>query len=290
MTTHAKPHGEPGSNTDASVPVGGAVGRPVDRRDGHAKVTGTALFSAEHRYPNLTYATMVHATIARGTITGIDTAAAAAVPGVLAVLTHLNAPRIRPERKANIIRDLGPSISGTAVDYLNTDQVFWDGQPIAVVIAENSAAANEAAPLVTMTYREVPARVDFAVEQKNATVAKGDLTFAGVAKKVTPTRRWPPRKSPSTCTTPRPACNTTRSNRTRRPPPGTATTSPCTTPPSPPIRPTSTSPGGSACRHPTSGCGPSSSAAPSAESSPSGPARSSPRWRPRPSGDPCAWH
>ncbi|MEH0549146.1 xanthine dehydrogenase family protein molybdopterin-binding subunit [Streptomyces sp. B21-105] len=183
MTTHANPQGEPGANTDASVPVGGAVGRPVDRRDGHAKVTGTALFSAEHRYPNLTYATMVHATIARGTITGIDTAAAAAVPGVLAVLTHLNAPRIRPVRKANIIRDLGPSISGTAVDYLNTDQVFWDGQPIAVVIAENSAAANEAAPLVTMTYREVPARVDFAVEQKNATVAKGDLTFAGVAKK-----------------------------------------------------------------------------------------------------------
>lgn len=126
MTTHAKPHGEPGSNTDASVPVGGAVGRPVDRRDGHAKVTGTALFSAEHRYPNLTYATMVHATIARGTITGIDTAAAAAVPGVLAVLTHLNAPRIRPVRKANIIRDLGPSISGTAVDYLNSDQVIAD--------------------------------------------------------------------------------------------------------------------------------------------------------------------
>jgi len=183
VTTHAQPHGEPGTNTAASVPVGGAVGRPVDRRDGHAKVTGAALFSAEHRYPNLTYATMVHATIARGTITGIDTAAAAAVPGVLAVLTHLNAPRIRPERKANIVRDLGPSISGTAVDYLNTDQVFWDGQPIAVVIAETSAAANEAAPLVTMTYRESPARVDFTAEQQNATVAKGDLTFAGVAKK-----------------------------------------------------------------------------------------------------------
>jgi xanthine dehydrogenase YagR molybdenum-binding subunit len=125
----------------------------------------------------------VHATVARGTITAIETAAAAAVPGVLAVITHLNAPRIRPERKANIVRDLGPSVSGTEVNYLNTDQVFWDGQPIAVVVAETSAAANEAAPLVTVTYRELPARVDFAAEQKNATPAKGDLAFAGVAKK-----------------------------------------------------------------------------------------------------------
>lgn len=177
MTTHADPA------VAASVPVGGAVGRPVDRRDGHAKVTGTARFAAEHRYPDLAYATMVHATIARGTITGIDTAAAAAVPGVLAVLTHLNAPRIRPERKANIVRDLGPSVSGAEVDYLNTDQVLWDGQPIAVVVAQTSAAANEAAALVTVTYRELPARVDFAAEQKTATPAKGDITFAGKTKK-----------------------------------------------------------------------------------------------------------
>ncbi|MFF9773180.1 xanthine dehydrogenase family protein molybdopterin-binding subunit [Streptomyces sp. NPDC013978] len=181
MTTPAKTHIAPGP--DASVPVGGAVGHPVDRRDGRAKATGTARFSAEHHYPDLTYATLVHATIARGTITHIDTAAAAAVPGVVAVLTHLNAPRIKPPRKPNIVRDLGPDVSGTDVDYLNTDQVFWDGQPIAVVIATTSAAANEAAPLVEATYDKLPARVDFATEQKNATPAKGDLTFAGVAKK-----------------------------------------------------------------------------------------------------------
>jgi len=169
--------------THAKTPVGGVVGRPVDRRDGHAKVTGAARFSAEHRYPDLTYATMVHATIARGTITIIDTAAAAAVPGVVAVLTHLNAPRIRSVRKGNIVRDLGPSVSGTEVNYLNTDQVFWDGQPIAVVVAETSVAANEAAQLVAVTYRELPGRVDFAVEQQHATPAKGDLAFAGSTKK-----------------------------------------------------------------------------------------------------------
>jgi xanthine dehydrogenase YagR molybdenum-binding subunit len=181
VTTLAKTPAERGA--EASVPVGAAVGRPVDRRDGYAKVTGGALFSAEHRYPNLTYATLVHATIARGRITAIETSAAAALPGVLAVLTHLNAPKIRSERKSNIVRERGPSVSGTNLNYLNTDQVFWDGQPIAVVVAETSAAADEAAALVTATYDLLPARVDFAAEQQNATVAKGDITFAGVAKK-----------------------------------------------------------------------------------------------------------
>ncbi|GAA3985383.1 xanthine dehydrogenase family protein molybdopterin-binding subunit [Streptomyces plumbiresistens] len=182
MTTRTSTGSEPGADT--SVPVGGAVGRPVDRRDGHAKVTGAVRFSAEHHYPNLTYATLVHATVARGTITGIDTAAAAAVPGVVAVLTHRNAPRIKPPRKLNIVRNLGPDVSGTDVDYLNTDQVFWDGQPIAVVVAETSAAANEAASLVEVTYDRLPVRVDFAAEQKNATPAKGDpFSFAGVKKK-----------------------------------------------------------------------------------------------------------
>lgn len=181
MTTRTWTGSEPGA--DASVPVGRAVGQPVDRRDGHAKVTGAVRFSAEHHYPNLTYAKLVHATVARGTITGIDTAAAAAVPGVVAILTHLNAPRIKSPRKLNIVLNLGPDVSGTDIDYLNTDQVFWDGQPIAVVIAETSAAANEAAPLVEATYDLLPARVDFAIEQANATPAKGDLTFAGMKKK-----------------------------------------------------------------------------------------------------------
>ena len=53
-----------------------------------AKTTGTALFSAEYPYPDLAHAALVHATVARGRITAIDTADASAVEGVLAVLTH----------------------------------------------------------------------------------------------------------------------------------------------------------------------------------------------------------
>jgi xanthine dehydrogenase YagR molybdenum-binding subunit len=182
MTTTAWPPSK--DRTETKETAAGVVGRPLDRVDGMAKTTGAAHFAAELSYPDLAQAALVHATVARGRITRIDTAAAAAVPGVIAVLTHQNAPKLRPPRRANMIRDLGPSVSGTQVNYLNTDEVHWDGQPVAVVVAETSAAAHEAADLVEVAYAELPFTVDFAAEEKkNATRAKGDLSFPGRAKK-----------------------------------------------------------------------------------------------------------
>jgi xanthine dehydrogenase YagR molybdenum-binding subunit len=182
MTGTAPPASK--DRTETKETPAGIVGRPLDRVDRTAKTTGAARFAAEFNYPDLAHAALVHATVARGRITRIDTTAAAAVPGVIAVLTHQNAPKLRPPRRANIIRDLGPSVSGTQVNYLNTDEVHWDGQPVAVVVAETSAAAHEAAELVEVAYAELPFTVDFAAEEtKNATPAKGDLSFAGHAKK-----------------------------------------------------------------------------------------------------------
>ena len=170
--------------TDTNNATAGIVGRPLDRVDGTAKTTGAARFAAEFSYPDLAHAALVHATVARGRITRIDTTAAAAVPGVIAVLTHQNAPKIRPPRRANIIRDLGPSVSGTQVNYLNTDEVHWDGQPVAVVVAETSAAADEAAELVELDYTELPVHGRLRRRgEDNATPAKGDLSFPGRAKK-----------------------------------------------------------------------------------------------------------
>ena len=153
-----------------------AVGKPLDRVDGKAKTNGAARFAAEFPYPDLTHAALVHSTVARGRITRIDTAVAAAVPGVIAILTHHNAPKLRPPRSANMIRDMGPNVSGTQVNYLNTDEVHWDGQPVAVVVAETSAAAHEAAALVEVVYQELPSTLDFAAEEKNATPSFGSET------------------------------------------------------------------------------------------------------------------
>src|SRR4029079_16828110 len=70
------------------------VGTAIDRVDGRKKVTGGATYAAEVQVANVTQAVMVGATIARGRIKSIDTAAAEAVRGVLAVLSHKNAPKL----------------------------------------------------------------------------------------------------------------------------------------------------------------------------------------------------
>jgi CO/xanthine dehydrogenase Mo-binding subunit len=70
------------------------IGDPVDRIDGPLKVTGSALYPSDFTFPDLTHAVLVQSTIAAGTIRGIDTAKAEAAPGVLAVITHENAPAL----------------------------------------------------------------------------------------------------------------------------------------------------------------------------------------------------
>ncbi|MET8053128.1 xanthine dehydrogenase family protein molybdopterin-binding subunit [Streptosporangium sp. NPDC005286] len=161
------------------------VGQPVDRLDGAVKTTGAARYSAEYPYPDLAYAALVHATITRGRITQIDTETARKMPGVLAVITHRNAPLMKPPPKPTPM-DLSTLIIGTTVNYLNTDEVHWNGQPVAVVVAETLDAAREAAHLVEVEYAELPATVDFAAEEGNATPQKSTLVASGAAKKGDP--------------------------------------------------------------------------------------------------------
>ena len=70
----------------------GWVGRPVDRIDGHAKVTGAAPYAADAAIESPLHAVLVQSTIPRGRIVAIDETAARALPGVVEVLTHANAP------------------------------------------------------------------------------------------------------------------------------------------------------------------------------------------------------
>jgi xanthine dehydrogenase YagR molybdenum-binding subunit len=72
------------------------MGTSVNRKDGQAKVTGSATFSAEHPVADLLHGYLVTATIAKGQIQTIDTSAAERSPGVKAVFTHNNPPKIFP--------------------------------------------------------------------------------------------------------------------------------------------------------------------------------------------------
>jgi xanthine dehydrogenase YagR molybdenum-binding subunit len=162
--------------------TGPVVGRPVDRVDGTAKTSGEARYAAEFPYPDLAHAALVHADVARGRITGIDTGEAEAVEGVLAVITHRNAPKMAPVPRASML-DMSTMLIGTRVDYLHTDEVHWNGQPIAVVVAETLHAAHAAARLVRAEIAPLPAVTDFAEAQADAKPVKGSMLDLGEAKK-----------------------------------------------------------------------------------------------------------
>src|SRR5215469_18260591 len=104
------------------------IGRPLTRPDGPAKVTGAARYVADTPVNGLAHAALVLSAIPSGRITSIATDAALASPGVLAVITHHNAPRIA---------DLpgGPSASET-YRVLQDDRVLHEGQPVTVVVAD----------------------------------------------------------------------------------------------------------------------------------------------------------
>ncbi|RZM33264.1 MAG: hypothetical protein EOP67_23325, partial [Sphingomonas sp.] len=74
----------------------GLIGTSVSRLDGPLKVRGAAPFAAEFPLEGMVYAALAYATIPRGRIAAVDTAAAEAAPGVVVVMTHLNAPRMNP--------------------------------------------------------------------------------------------------------------------------------------------------------------------------------------------------
>jgi xanthine dehydrogenase YagR molybdenum-binding subunit len=122
------------------------IGPPLDRVDGRAKVLGQATYSAEVPAGSVAYGVIVGATISRGRVTAIDASEANAVPGVLAVLTHENAPRLpgAAEKKEN----------ARVVQLLQDASVAYDGQPVALVVADSLEAAQHAAALVRPTFEE----------------------------------------------------------------------------------------------------------------------------------------
>lgn len=124
-----------------------AIGTPVERLDGPAKVTGTARYAFEHPVDRPAYLYPVQATIAVGRIVGVHTEAALAEPGVLAVLTHQNARRVA-------------SSDDREVAILQGTEVAYRGQFVGGVVAETSEVARRAADLVRFDYQPRPHDVE----------------------------------------------------------------------------------------------------------------------------------
>ena len=128
------------------------LGTPVSRVDGIAKVTGHARYAAEHPAPHLAWGVVVSSTIAKGRIERVASERALAVPGVLAVLSHENRPKMR--RLGFMYKDM-TAPKGSPFRPLQDAEVRYSGQPVALVVAETFEAARHAAGLVEIAYAPV---------------------------------------------------------------------------------------------------------------------------------------
>ncbi len=154
-----------------------AIGQPLERVDGRAKVTGGARYSAEIALPHMTYAILVGATIPSGRITSIDTSDAKHVPGVLAVLTHENGEKIAMQPP------LFPSLFGHAAPGetffpMQNDVVHYAGQPIAIVVADTLERAQYAATLLHIEYEPTPSTTT--IDEGRDSAYEPERIFAGL--------------------------------------------------------------------------------------------------------------
>ena len=127
-----------------------AVGAPLPRVDGPLKVTGGARYAAEFHPEGLAYAATHDSTVPAGRIIAIETAAAERAPGVLLVLTHLNADRLPYETPAE--RPAVDPVTGEQLRVLQDGEIRFSGQPVALVVAVTQSQALYAASLVRVSY------------------------------------------------------------------------------------------------------------------------------------------
>ena len=142
------------------------IGDPLSRVDGRLKVTGGAKYSGEWEFPGLVYGVLVSATITNGSIVSMDVKAAGRAPGVLAVITPFNAPDV-PGFKS----DAPQPVRGLKL--FSDKLIHFNGQPIALVVAESFEKATYAASLVKASYQEEAFETDFEKNRDKGVVPQG---------------------------------------------------------------------------------------------------------------------
>ncbi|MFE7113799.1 xanthine dehydrogenase family protein molybdopterin-binding subunit, partial [Streptomyces sp. NPDC057654] len=144
--------------TTGTAAVTGAVGTARTRVEGREKVTGAARYAGEIPFAELAHGWLVLSTVARGRVSAVEAEPVLAMPGVLAVLHHGNAPRVESE----YMTVLGPA--DPILQVFQHDRVPHLGWPVALVVAETSEQAREAAETLTVRYEEEPHDVVFSAE------------------------------------------------------------------------------------------------------------------------------
>ncbi|WP_336114610.1 xanthine dehydrogenase family protein molybdopterin-binding subunit [Streptomyces sp. PTD9-10] len=147
-----------------------SVGTAHTRVEGRDKVTGAARYAGEVPFADLAHGWLVLSTVARGRIREIDTAAVLELPGVLAVLDHRNAPRV----ETDYVGLMGSKPDLTCAVFQH-DRIPHLGWPVALVVAETSEQAREAAEALVVHYEQESHDVDFTGEHPDAYPLDGHM-------------------------------------------------------------------------------------------------------------------
>ncbi|AUD00399.1 xanthine dehydrogenase family protein molybdopterin-binding subunit [Spirosoma pollinicola] len=157
---------------------------PIDRIDGRMKVTGGAQYFADFDLPNMAYCVIVGSEIGRGSIASLDTKRAQGAPGVLGVFTHQNMPPI-PGWDAPVGGEAdGPAPKPKTEEkyrILSSPKILFDGQPIAMVVADSFERATYAASLVRATYTKQTARTELEKHLAEGIIPRGGDYMRGKA-------------------------------------------------------------------------------------------------------------
>jgi xanthine dehydrogenase YagR molybdenum-binding subunit len=133
-----------------------AIGQPRSRVDGRQKVTGQARYAAEHAVPGCVHGVLVTSAIATGRITHLELSDAAKAPGVLAIVSHLNSPKVpgyenpQPDER----------VEGQQLRVFFDDKIHYSNQPVALAIASTLEEAQYAASLVRVQYEQTAPQTD----------------------------------------------------------------------------------------------------------------------------------
>src|ERR1700760_4976869 len=146
------------------------MGQPIPRYDAVAKVTGKAQYGADVALVDPVYAFLVTSSIAKGRIDGFDLSAAKRVRGVIDIVTHENAEKLK---EAKLFSNGG--YTSSTIQPLKSSDIAQEGQIVAVVIAETFEAAREAAHAVKVNYTAAMPTATFDSAGTTSAPAKGQL-------------------------------------------------------------------------------------------------------------------
>ncbi|MFB7507406.1 xanthine dehydrogenase family protein molybdopterin-binding subunit [Streptomyces broussonetiae] len=162
--------------TVTTAKAAGAVGTAHTRVEGRDKVTGAARYAADIPFAELAHGWLVLSTVAQGRIRSLQTESVLAMPGVLSVLHHHNAPHV----ETDYIGALGVPPDPTLALFQH-DRVPYLGWPVALVVAETPEQAREAAEALVVHYDQEPHDIAFAADRPDAYAADGIMP--GVVRK-----------------------------------------------------------------------------------------------------------